>query len=179
MAKASHAFTNFTAGELSPRLDGRTDVNKYFNGCSRLENFVIHPHGGASRRPGTKFIASVKTAANATRLIPFEFSVTQTYVLEFGNEYFRIYKDGGQVTSSGSAVEVSSPYTTADLDTIKFTQSADVMYLVHPDHSPRVITRSSHTAWTMSEVDFRRGPMQDENTTATTFLFLKIIVFCC
>jgi len=170
MAKASHAFTNFTAGELSPRLDGRTDVNKYFNGCSRLENFVIHPHGGASRRPGTKFIASVKTAANATRLIPFEFSVTQTYVLEFGNEYFRIYKDGGQVTSSGSAVEVSSPYTTADLDTIKFTQSADVMYLVHPDHSPRVITRSSHTAWTMSEVDFRRGPMQDENTTATTLV---------
>ena len=170
MAKASHAFTNFTAGELSPRLDGRTDVNKYFNGCSRLENFVIHPHGGASRRPGTKFIASVKTAANATRLIPFEFSVTQTYVLEFGNTYFRIYKDGGQVTSGGSAVEVSTPYGTSDLDTIKFTQSADVMYLVHPDHSPRVITRSSHTSWTMSEVDFRRGPMQDENTTTTTLV---------
>ena len=170
MAKASHAFTNFTAGELSPRLDGRTDVNKYFNGCSRLENFIIHPHGGASRRPGTKFIASVKTAANATRLIPFEFSVTQTYVLEFGHNYFRIYKDGGQVVSSGSAVEVATPYGTSDLSAIKFTQSADVMYLVHPDYSPRVISRSSHTAWTIAEVAFRRGPMQDENSTTTTLV---------
>jgi len=170
MAKASYAFTNFTAGQLSPRLDGRTDVTKYFNGCSRLENFVIHPHGGASRRPGTKFIAAVKTAANATRLIPFEFSVTQTYVLEFGNTYFRIYKDGGQVTSSGSAVEVATPYETADLAAIKFTQSADVMYLVHPDYSPRVINRTSHTSWTIGEVDFRRGPMQDENSTAITLV---------
>ena len=170
MAKASHAFTNFTAGELSPRLDGRTDVNKYFNGCSRLENFIIHPHGGASRRPGTKFIASVKTAANATRLIPFEFSVTQTYVLEFGHNYFRIYKDGGQVVSSGSAVEVATPYGTSDLSAIKFTQSADLMYLVHPDYSPRVISRSSHTAWTIAEVAFRRGPMQDENSTTTTLV---------
>ena len=50
MAKASPAFTNFTAGELSPRLDGRTDVGKYFNGC-KLQNFVVHPHGGASRVP--------------------------------------------------------------------------------------------------------------------------------
>ena len=170
MAKASHAFTNFTAGELSPRLDGRTDVNKYFNGCSRLENFIIHPHGGASRRPGTKFIASVKTAANATRLIPFEFSVTQAYVLEFGHNYFRIYKDGGQVVSSGSAVEVATPYGTSDLSAIKFTQSADLMYLVHPDYSPRVISRSSHTAWTIAEVAFRRGPMQDENSTTTTLV---------
>ena len=170
MAKASHAFTNFTAGELSPRLDGRTDVNKYFNGCSRLENFIIHPHGGASRRPGTKFIASVKTAANATRLIPFEFSVTQAYVLEFGHNYFRIYKDGGQVVDSGSAVEVATPYGTSDLSAIKFTQSADLMYLVHPDYSPRVISRSSHTAWTIAEVAFRRGPMQDENSTTTTLV---------
>ena len=53
MAKASPAFHNFTAGELSPRLEGRTDVSKYFNGCSTLNNFVVHPHGGASRRSGT------------------------------------------------------------------------------------------------------------------------------
>ena len=170
MAKASYAFTNFTAGELSPRLDGRTDVNKYFNGCSRLENFVIHPHGGASRRPGTKYIASVKTAGAATRLIPFEFSVTQTYVLEFGNNYFRIFKDGGQVTSGGSATEVATPYGTADLAAIKFTQSADVMYLVHPDYAPRQINRTSHTSWTIAEVAFRRGPMQDDNTTAITLV---------
>ena len=168
MAKASPAFTNFTAGQLSDRLDGRTDIAKYANGCKKLQNFLVHAHGGATRRPGTEFIAEVKTSANATRLIPFEFNVEQTYILEFGNQYFRIYRDGGQVVSSGSAVEVTTPYTSAQLADLKFTQSADVMYIVHPDHAVRKISRTGHTAWTITEVDFRRGPMLDQNTTATT-----------
>ena len=170
MAKASPAFTNFTAGELSPRLDGRTDVNKYFNGCKKLQNFVVHPHGGASRRPGTIFIREVKNSAHNARLIPFEFNVTQTYILEFGDQYFRVHKDGGTVVSSGSPVEVTTPYAHTDLDKLKFTQSADVMYLVHPDFSVRKITRTSHTSWTITEVDFLRGPMADDNTTTTTLV---------
>ena len=168
MAKASFPFSNFTAGELSPRLDGRTDVSKYFNGCKTLQNFVIHPHGGASRRPGTKFVREVKTSSNFTRLIPFEFNVTQAYILEFGQNYFRIHKDGGTVVSGGSPVEVATVYTSAQVSEIKFTQSADVMYLAHPSHPVQKIARTSHTAWTISEVNFLRGPMQDSNTTDTT-----------
>lgn len=167
MAKASPPFNNFTAGELSPRLEGRTDVNKYFNGCKKLQNFVLHPHGGASRRPGTKYVNTVKDSANFTRLIPFEFNVEQAYILEFGNLYFRIHKDGGTVVSGGSPVEVATVYTSAQVSEIKFTQSADVMYLVHPSHPVQKITRTSHTAWTISEVDFLRGPMQDPNITST------------
>tara|TARA_R100001591_G_scaffold20407_3_gene28876 strand:- start:4350 stop:6626 length:2277 start_codon:yes stop_codon:yes gene_type:complete len=168
MAKASPPFNNFTAGELSPRLEGRTDVNKYFNGCKKLQNFLIHPHGGASRRPGTKYVNTVKTSANFTRLIPFEFNVEQAYILEFGENYFRIHKDGGTVVSGGNPVEVATVYTSAQVSEIKFTQSADVMYLVHPSHPVQKITRTSHTAWTITEVNFLRGPMQDPNTTTTT-----------
>ena len=168
MAKASPPFNNFTAGELSPRLEGRTDVNKYFNGCKKLQNFLIHPHGGASRRPGTKYVNSVKTSSNFTRLIPFEFNVEQAYILEFGEQYFRIHKDGGTVVSGGSPVEVATVYTSAQVSEIKFTQSADVMYLVHPSHPVQKITRTSHTAWTITEVNFLRGPMQDPNITTTT-----------
>ena len=168
MAKASPPFNNFTAGELSPRLEGRTDVNKYFNGCKKLQNFLIHPHGGASRRPGTKYVNTVKTSANFTRLIPFEFNVEQAYILEFGEQYFRVHKDGGTVVSGGSPVEVATVYTSAQVSEIKFTQSADVMYLVHPSHPVQKITRTSHTAWTITEVNFLRGPMQDPNTTTTT-----------
>jgi hypothetical protein len=169
MAKASPPFNNFTAGELSPRLEGRTDVSKYFNGCKKLQNFIIHPHGGASRRPGTKYVNTVKASANFTRLIPFEFNVEQAYVLEFGNTYFRIHKDGGTVVDgSSNPIEVSTVYTSAQVSDIKFTQSADVMYLVHPSHPVQKITRTSHTAWTISEVAFLRGPMQDPNTTDTT-----------
>lgn len=171
MAKASPAFTNFTAGELSPRLDGRTDLGKYFNGCKKLQNFLVHPHGGASRRPGTIFVREVKNSAHNVRLIPFEFNVEQTYILEFGDEYFRIHKDGGTVVDgSSNPIEVTTPYAHTDLAKLKFTQSADVMYVAHPSFSPRKITRTSHTAWTITEVTFLRGPFQDQNTSATTFV---------
>ena len=171
MAKASPAFTNFTAGELSPRLDGRTDLEKYLNGVKKMENLIVHPHGGASRRPGTKFVREVKNSAHNCRLIPFEFNVTQAYILEFGNEYFRIHKDGGTVVDGSSdPIEVTTPYGEDELADLKFTQSADVMYLVHPLFAPRKITRTSHTAWSIAEVAFERGPMQDDNTGTVTFL---------
>ena len=168
MARVSVQLTNFTAGELSPRLDGRNDLSKYPSGCKTLENFIVYPHGSAARRSGTQFISEVKTSANKTRLIPFEFSTTQTYILEFGNQYIRIYKDKGQVQSGGSAVEIATPYLTAELFDIKFAQSADVMYIVHPNHAARKLSRTSHINWTLTQIDFTKGPMQDPNTTTTT-----------
>ena len=168
MARLAYAFTNFTAGELSPRLDGRIDLAKYRNGVTNLENFLVHPHGGVTRRPGTEFIAEVKTSSLSTRVFGFEFSTEQTYIIEAGNEYFRFYRNGGQITSGGSIVEISTPYATADLFELKFAQSADVMYIVHPSHKPRKLTRTSHTNWTLTEVDFEFGPFLDENTTSTT-----------
>ena len=168
MPKASAALTDFTAGELSPRLDGRVDLQKYFSGAKILSNMVVHPHGGASRRPGTIFVSEVKSSAQAARLIPFEFNVEQTYILQLGPSYFRILKDGGVVESGGSAVEVATSYTEAQLPELKFAQSADVMYITHPDHPPRKISRTSHTAWTIADISLIRGPMQDQNVTTTT-----------
>ena len=104
MARSSYAFTNFTAGELSPRMDGRTDLEKYFFGCKTLENMVVHPHGSASRRPGTRYVSEIKDSSAVTRLIPFEFSTTQTYMLEFGNLYIRFYKDNGIITETGKTI---------------------------------------------------------------------------
>jgi hypothetical protein len=163
MAKSSAPFTNFTAGELSPRLDGRTDLAKYFNGCKKLQNFLTFPQGGVTRRPGTEHIAAATSLTpNAVRLIPFEFNVEQTYVLEFTNNKFRIFKDGGIVVDGNSSpIEVTTEYTYLQLNALKFTQSADTMYIVHPDHPPRQITRTDHDAWTIIDIDFRRGPFLD------------------
>jgi hypothetical protein len=168
MARVAAQLTNFTGGELSPRLDGRNDLTKYSSGCKTLENFIVYPHGAAARRPGTTFISEVKTSSKKTRLIPFEFSTTQTYILEFGDQYIRIYKDQGQVQSGGSAVEIATPYLEAELFELKFAQSADVMYICHPNHEVEKLSRTSHTAWTLTDVAFTKGPMQDENTTTTT-----------
>ena len=168
MPRTTLALTSFVSGEFSPKLDGRTDFDKYNSGCKTLENFLVHPQGAATRRVGTQFIAEVKDSTKKTRLIPFEFSTEQTYVLEFGNQYIRFYKDKGQITSGGSAYEISSPYLEAELFEIKYAQSADVMYICHPNHAVRKLSRTGHTSWTLTEVDFQHGPFLPHNTTATT-----------
>ena len=84
MARVHPFQSNFTAGELSPRLEGQIDFKKYFNGCSKLTNMVVYPHGGATRRDGSHFVSEVKDSSKEIRIIPFEFNVTQSYVLEMG-----------------------------------------------------------------------------------------------
>ena len=158
MPRTTLALNSFVSGEFSAKLDGRQDFAKYQTSCKTLENFVVAPQGAAVRRVGTQFIEEVKTSANKTRLIPFEFSTTQTYILEFGNQYIRFYKDKGQILSGGSAYEISTPYLTAELFDIKFAQSADVMYLCHPNHDVRKLSRTGHTNWTLSTVSFSGSP---------------------
>ena len=168
MPRTTLALTSFVSGEFSPKMDGRTDFEKYSSGAKTLENFLVHPQGAATRRVGTQFIAEVKSSAAKTRLIPFEFSTTQTYVLEFGNNYIRFFKDKGQILSGGSAYEISSPYLTAELFDIKFAQSADVMFITHPNHEVMKLSRTAHTSWTLTEVAFTDGPYLATNTTTTT-----------
>ena len=168
MPKTLVSVPSFTAGQLSPRMEGRTDFQKYFSSGKTINNFVVQPHGPVTRRPGTHYVAEVKDSSKDTRLIPFSFSTTQTYILEFGNQYIRFYKDDGQISSGGSAYEISSPYLETELFDIKFAQSADVMYLCHPNHAVRKLSRTGHTAWTLTTVDFKNGPFQEHNTTSTT-----------
>jgi hypothetical protein len=160
--------TNFTAGELSPRLKGRVDVNRYNNGVATLKNFVVFPQGGASRRTGTKFIGEVRQSSKATRLIPFEFSTVQAYILEFGEFYIRIYKDEGLLVNGASPVEISTNYSANQLFDISFTQSADILYIVHPSHPPRKLSRTSALVWSIDDITFLDGPYLSVNKTATT-----------
>ena len=98
MSRVTSAQTNFTAGEFSPRLLGRFDIDRYKNGAKTLKNVLIHNAGGASKRPGSKYVGEVKDSSLATRLIEFTFSTTQTYIIEMGNLYMRFYSDNGRVT---------------------------------------------------------------------------------
>ena len=167
---------SFTGGELSPSLYGRVDLARYQTSLRTCRNFIAQVYGGADNRPGTKYIADVKTHSEAVRLIPFAFSTTQTYVLEFGNLYMRVYKDGGQVVYSsgpnvGDPVEITTPWATADLEQLNYTQSADVLTLVHPNYEPRQISRTAHDAWTISIFDNLNGPFQEVNTTTANTVY--------
>jgi hypothetical protein len=88
---------SFAAGEVSPLLYGRVDLAKYRVGLKTMLNFFVHPQGGASNRSGTEWIGEVIDSASLGRLIPFEFSTVQTYVLEFGDVKMRVIKEGGYV----------------------------------------------------------------------------------
>lgn len=168
--KISQIQNTFNAGEWSPRMSGRTDVAKYANACLLLENFLIHPQGGATYRPGWRFIAETKTSTSVSRMVGFRFSTEQAYILEFGNLYIRFYKDQGRIETGGSPYEIASPYAAADLSGLKFAQSADVLYIVHPDYAPRKLSRTGHTSWTLTTISFPDGPYLPENDVTSLTL---------
>ena len=167
MAKASPIQANFNAGEFAPSLEGRIDFPKYNNGCKRLENFIPMIQGPARRRSGTRFVREVKNSNDRTWLIRFEFAETDSYILEFGDQYIRFYTNDGVVLDNGSPYEISTPYTAADLTTsigtlrLRMVQSADVIYIVHPDYPPKKLSRFGPTNWTLTDIEFKGGPFLD------------------
>src|SRR5690606_21260381 len=152
---------------LSPLLYGRPEIDKYSIGLKTCLNFVPMVQGPVNRRPGTGFVVEVKDSSAFTRIIRFEFNVEQAYVLEFGNLYVRFMKDHGQIVD-GTRVELATTYTTAQLSAIRFVQSTDTLYRVHPAHPVRKIERPAEIRWTITGPVFRAGPYIPTNSTATT-----------
>jgi len=126
--------TNFTSGEISEALYARTDLRQYSNSARSIKNMVVRPQGGLFKRPGTAYVAEVKDSANNTRLIPFEYSTEQAYMIEMGAGYFRFYKDGGQILSTaaisnGTFTTDLTGWTDDDTGTGVSSQSSGVMRL--------------------------------------------------
>ena len=111
MARVSTIITNFRAGEISPKLEGRIDLQKYNEAAQTVNNMMGFPSGGVTRRPGSFFAGRSKDGGKV-RLINFEFSDEQAYVLEFGATYIRFYKDGGiltEATTNITAITKANP----------------------------------------------------------------------
>lgn len=153
---ASFKYISFAGGEIAPALWGRVDQVKYATGLRTCKNFWVMRHGGLANRPGTAFLAEVKDSTEKVRLIPFVFNPSQTYVLEFGDQYMRVYRNGAQVMDGENPYEIATPYVEADLPGLQYVQSADVVTLVHPNYAPRELKRTGHTSWTLSTIAF--GP---------------------
>lgn len=167
MPRSTWVQNNFNSGEWSPLTYGRSDLQKYKNGLATCLNYVPTAQGGLTRRPGTRYVANTKNNGQA-RLIRFEFSTTQAYVIEFGDQYIRFYTNDGQLLSGGLPYEVSTPYVLADIWNLQFTQSADTLYIAHPSYAPRKLQRVAATNWTLTQITFLDGPYLPLNTTATT-----------
>lgn len=162
------AQVSFAAGELAPSLWGREDLAKYAVGLRELTNFTVHPHGGVSNRAGMRFVAEVKDSSKKVRLVSFESSENGCYILEFGNLYVRFYKNGSRITSGGAPYEIATPYAASELSLLNFTQSADVLFIVHPNHSPYELSRYADATWTFEKFAFKNGPFRNINSSDTT-----------
>ena len=237
MARSAPALSSFTAGEISPRLEGQITLEKYRQGLSTLTNMICMPHGGVTRRPGTEFLGEVKDSAAKARLIPFQFKTSDTYILEFGPLTMRVYRNGQQVlsgttrtitaitqaslgvltsvahgfsnndeiyitgvggmtqlndrnyrvanatantftlqdlfgvainttaftafTAGGTAdivYQITTPYAEADLFALRYAQSADTMYIVHPSYDIRILTRTGSAAWALAAAVITGAP---------------------
>ena len=188
--KTTKLSTNFTAGEVSPRLLGRTDLKKYGNGVGTLENFLIQVHGGIERRPGTLFVAEANlgtsvVAATPPRLVEFQYNVEQSYCLEFGvasagagdTGYIRFFRlDSSGVPTlliddgtTNPTILSSLPFRDTELAGLQFTQSADVLWVFSETRPPYVLKRTGTDDddadnWSYTAYEYNDGPYLPINT---------------
>ena len=222
---SSFIQASLSGGELNPALHGMVDLAFYRNSLKTQRNFKTKPYGGIVNRSGSRYLAETKGDGKA-RLIPFSFNTTQTYVIEFGVGYLRVYASGVQQTyqwpgpsgwltatvynlgdyvqtggvyyycliahtsgtfatdlaagkwyaltmkdASTGILELPTSYTANELAALKFTQSADVLTVCHPNHPPMQLSRYSTTKWTFQEQSLTKGPFKALNTDKTIMVW--------
>lgn len=173
---------SFSGGEWDPQILSSTDLAKYKTACKVMRNFFAHVNGNASNRPGLQYIGATadsttnQSAVLNTRIIPFIFNTSQSYVCVFGNNSIRFIKNGAYIVSSpGVPYSITSPYTSAQVMQLGYTQSADTIFLAHPNTAPQMLQRISDTSWTLTPYPYVYGPWLLDNTntgytlTATQF----------
>jgi hypothetical protein len=174
MSRAVTIQSNFTTGEVDPLLKSRIDINQYFNALDQARNVLIQPQGGIERRPGLQFIYEVPSAANpqnGLKLVPFEFSTTQSYMLLFVHNRMYVFKNKElvqNINSSGNDYLTTTIGSTI-LGTMDHTQSADTLIVVQEDMAPKKIVRGgAHNSWTISDISFEFVPKFNFTASETT-----------
>lgn len=152
-------LTNWSKGELTPLLEGRPDLAAFFEGGSIIENFLIMRQGGATRRPGFRFIAEVKDPTRDVILLPFEASIDDAYIIEVGAGYDRFYKNKARLP-----VETANPYSEAMLRDIHYTQSVDVLFRFHNLVQQHKTARISDTNWATLPINYNPPPSFQDDT---------------
>lgn len=173
MSRIVSIQNDFTAGELDPKLRARTDIAQYKSGLTTARNVSIQPQGGAKRRDGTKFVAELDSGAGtAVRMVSFEFSIDDSYMLVFTPGKMYVFKNGTQITDingSGNDFLTVSALTSAIIPTMNWVQSADTVIVVHEDLAPLKIVRGAGDSdWTVSTISFAFVPKYAFTLTVTT-----------
>ena len=182
MGTVQNIQSSFSEGRISPRLHGQIDIPSYKTSLKTLENFIVLPQGSVARRPGTYYVSEASTTtAYQSKLVPFYYGQGQSYVLEFYADNIKIFYNNGilglQSNNATQFTIASTGYTATEIADIKYIQSADVIFLAHPNHPPKKIERTVPTSsetgygsraedgsyWTISDIEFVDGPYDELN----------------
>lgn len=153
----------FTGGEISAEVANRVDLDKYQLAVLQAYNCLIKPHGPIYRRPGMKYMARTKYSDKACILVPFNGADSTDYLLEIGEKYIRVHKNGLYIN-----IEVVTPYTADMLQDLRFVQSADTMFIASGKYPVKQLARYSDADWRFA--DFEITDMYfDESTTLENY----------
>lgn len=167
MASTKTLTRSFAGGEITPEMYGRLDNVKFQTGLALARNGIVLPHGPFTKRPGFSYVRVAKTSTNLVRIIPFSFSATQTMVLELGHQYMRFHALGATLLDTGVPYEVVTPYSGADLFSLRFTQSADVITISAVGYQTRELRRLGAINWTLTVPTLGSSPATPTSPTAT------------
>ncbi len=152
---------SLNSGKLTPLIDARSDIEKYAAGCRICQNMIPLIYGPVTRRPGTKKIADVDNHDVKSMMVSFIFSATIAYKLEFSDQILNVYFEETLIEA-----DIVTPYLEADLFQLQFEQSADVMWITHPDYLQRKLSRVAVDDFTLETITFNKGPFIERNDIA-------------
>ena len=149
----------FTTGEVSPDVSSRFDLEQYKSALLEAENVVIRPYGAVAKRQGSQYVGQVKYSDKPTRLFEFTTNTNNSFMLEFGDKYIRVWNYGIY-----TGIEVTTPFTSDILFDLNCNQSGDVMFICSGKYPIQTLSRYSDTDWRMSTYKLTEQPYDEINT---------------
>lgn len=138
----------FTGGEISAEVANRVDLDKYQFALLKAQNCLVKPHGPIYRRPGMVYINRAKKNDKKCILVAFNGNNNIDYLLEIGDKYIRVYKQGNYL-----GVEIITPFTADMLDDLRFVQSADTMFIASGKYPVKQLARYSDSDWRFADFE--------------------------
>ena len=152
--------TSFATGEISPALWGRIDLPAIRQGGSTIRNAFINYRGGATSRAGLAYIGTCRQSGSSSppRDINFQFSNTQGYALEFGDNYMRIKSNGGYVLEANKTITGITQANPAVVTSVAHGYSTgDWVYIANVTG----MTNFNGMAWIVTRIDANTFTLTD------------------
>ena len=149
----------FTTGEVSPDVSSRFDLEQYKSALLEAENVVIRPYGAVAKRQGSQYVGQVKYSDKPTRLFEFTTNTNNSFMLEFGHLYIRVWRNGEYTN-----LEINTPFEDEIINDLNIIQSGDVMFICSGKYPIQTLSQYSDTDWRMSAYKLTEQPYDEINT---------------